>query len=166
MAKTFSKRLSRQTPVWPLLILRVGLGYWFLKFGYAKFPGMFASGKLASQLTDLVKDMPSGWYPWYHYLLVNYLIPHANLLSYLVVYGEIAAGIALIIGFMTRPALFAALIMNLNYHFASGYRHGASGFVNLVFVCAELALLFTPVGRCFGIDYFLNKKYPRSLFFI
>lgn len=166
MSKIVSKMFLQQTSVCPLIILRVAIGYWFLKFGYAKFLGMSQSGKLASQLMDSAKDMPSDWFPWYHYLLAHYIIPHADLLTYLIVFGEIAVGTALIIGFMTRPALLAAIIMNLNYHFASGYRHGASGFVNLIFVYAELALLFTPVGRFFGIDYFLNKKYPGIPFFV
>ena len=161
MSNMGSESFSAQTPIWPLVILRVGLGYWFLKAGYAKFPTMLESGKLASQLNAWAQKMPSDWYPWYKHILTYNIIPHTDLFVYLVVFGEIIVGIALIIGLMTRPALLAAIIMNINYHLASGYQQGAGGIINPIFICAEVTLIFTPVGRAFGIDYFMNKKYPR-----
>jgi len=37
-----------------------------------------------------------------------------------VVFGELAAGTALVMGFWTRLAAFVAFLMVLNFHFASG----------------------------------------------
>lgn len=164
MSKKASILFSIETPVWPLIILRIGIGYWFLKFGYAKYTGMLEANKLTAQLAGMAKDIPPGWFPWYQYLLTNFVTPHADFFAYLILFGELAVGAALIIGFLTRPALLAGMFMNISYHLALGYKPGAAGFVNLVFICAELSLFFTPVGRCMGFDYFLHKKFPRLRF--
>ncbi len=164
MAKKSGSFLSLVAPVWPLVILRVAIGYWFLKFGNAKYTGMRESAKLIKQLSGIAKDIPAGWHPWYHSLLTHYIAPHAPFFAYLISFGELAVGVALIVGLLTRPAMLAAMFMNINYHLASGYKPGASGFVNLIFIWAELSLLFTPVGRCLGCDYFLQKRFPKQRF--
>ena len=162
MSNLGSESFSAQTSVWPLVILRVGLGYLFFKVACPKFNSLLGTDKLSNQLTGWINETPSQWYPWYRNYISHYFIPHSDLLTYLVVFGEVAVALCLIIGFMTRPALLAAVFMNLNYQLASGYRPGAASIINLIFIFAELALLFTTVGRAFGVDYFLNKRYPRS----
>ena len=164
MSRKDSSFFSIQTKVWSLVILRIAIGYWFLKFGYAKYTGMLEGTKLTAQLAGLTKDMPPGWFPWYQSFLTDVVASHASFFAYLILFGELAVGAALVIGFLTRPALLAGMFMNLSYHLASGYKPGASGFVNMVFICAELSLIFTPVGRCLGVDYFLHRIFPRLRF--
>jgi len=45
-------------------------------------------------------------------------LPNATLFSYLIAYGELLVGLALIIGVVTRFAALMALVMTLFYLFA------------------------------------------------
>lgn len=162
MANYFSRNFSIQTQVWPLVVLRVGLGFWFLYFGYGKYVAMQGSNKQVSQIASLAKGFPPDWYPWYQSLVTGYIAPNAAFFANLALFGEIAVAIALILGFLTRPALLAGIIMNLNYHFAFGYKSASSG--NVLFILAEISLLLTLIGRYFGLDYYLNKRFPRIRF--
>jgi thiosulfate dehydrogenase (quinone) large subunit len=152
---------QEQTKLWPLIILRTGLGFLWLKAGFPKLFLMLEPGKMATTLQGWLSDMPTHWYPWYQPILRVYIIPHANLFAYLVSFGEVAVGLGLIFGCMTRGVLLAGIFMNINYHLASGYKPGAFGLINLLFILAQLTLLFTTSGRSMGIDSYLNKQYPR-----
>jgi thiosulfate dehydrogenase (quinone) large subunit len=52
---------------------------------------------------------------WYATLIQNVFIPNATAFSYLVAYGELLVGIALIIGIFTHFAALMGAIMNLAY---------------------------------------------------
>ena len=163
MSNTQANIFSIQTQVWPLVLVRVGIGYWFWYFGSRKLTGMLdpTNKRLLSQMTNIVKDLPPGWY---QNLAADYIAPNAVFFANLVMFGELAVAIALILGFMTRPALLGAIFMNLNYQLYSGLKTGPSTYANLIFLMAEVCLLFTLVGRSFGLDYFLHKKFPRLRF--
>ena len=152
---------QEQTKLWPLIILRIGLGYLWLKAGWPKLFVMLEPGKMAMTLQGWLSDIPAHWYPWYQSILRVYVLPHANLFAYLVSFGEVAVGLGLILGCMTRGALVAGIFMNINYQLASGFKPGASGLINILFILAQLVLLFSPSGRSLGIDSRLNQRYPR-----
>jgi len=73
----------------------------------------FLSGAL-EKTSGLHPDVSS----WYGFFIENFAIPHSVFFSYLVTYGEIAVGLALILGLFTGIAAFFGTFMNLNYLFA------------------------------------------------
>lgn len=108
---------------WFWLVVRLYLGYEWLVAGLAKVTsdawvgnasGQVLLGFLKGALMKTVGDHPDvqGWYAWF---LQNAVLPHPALWSYIVAWGELAVGIALIIGFLTGIAAFFGLFMNLNY---------------------------------------------------
>ena len=119
-----------------LLVVQVIVGFEFLWTVLVKLVrGGFVSG-LAADLQDRVQAAPD----WYRSLADSVIIPNATLFGYLIVIGELFVGITLIataivwlvrwesLTLTTRRALVgliilaaaAALVMNLNYHIASG----------------------------------------------
>jgi thiosulfate dehydrogenase [quinone] large subunit len=51
---------------------------------------------------------------WYVYLAQNVFLPNAALFSYLVAFGEVAIGIALILGVLTRFSALMSVLLGLS----------------------------------------------------
>ena len=111
---------------WFWLIVRLYVGYEWLMAGWGKLgtpawtgdnAGAAVTGFLKGALTKTTGDHPdvSMWYAWF---VENIALPNATLFSYLVTYGEILVGIALIVGFLVGIAAFFGATMNLSFLFA------------------------------------------------
>ncbi len=111
---------------WVWLIVRVYMGYEWLMAGWGKLnnPAWTGSGAgtAIKGFLNGVLQKTAGAHPdvsgWYGYFVQNVALPHAVLFSYLIVWGEILVGIALILGIFTGIAAFFGTFMNLNYLFA------------------------------------------------
>jgi uncharacterized membrane protein YphA (DoxX/SURF4 family) len=99
-----------------LRTLAVFLGVFLIFEGLGKLAWITDSGPLSEQLQGWLKTAPaaSRWY------LETLAIPGIPMFARLVVCGELAAGLALVVGFWTRIAATLAFLMVLNFHFASG----------------------------------------------
>jgi thiosulfate dehydrogenase [quinone] large subunit len=115
---------TRFSAVW--LIVRLYVGYeWFTagweKLGNPVWTGPQAGVAVKGFLTGaLVKT--TGAHPdvsaWYASFINNFALHHTVFFSYMVVYGEIIVGAALVLGLFTGIAAFFGTFMNLNYLFA------------------------------------------------
>jgi uncharacterized membrane protein YphA (DoxX/SURF4 family) len=99
-----------------LSILRIFLGVFFLFEAIGKIGWFADSAALTRQL--------SGWLetagPWNRWYLEHVCLPGAAVLARVVPIGEASAAAALLLGAYVRPAAVLALVMVLNFHFASG----------------------------------------------
>jgi thiosulfate dehydrogenase [quinone] large subunit len=108
---------------WLWLVVRLYLGYEWLNAGLEKIGAPAWTGAQAgAALTGFVKGAiakATGEHPqvqdWYASFLQNVVLPNAGLFSYLVSYGELLVGIALILGALTGIAAFFGIFMNANY---------------------------------------------------
>lgn len=115
---------SRFSFVW--LLLRVYVGWQWLEAGWGKigstaWTGAQAGTAVQGFLTGAL-EKTAGAHPsvsaWYAYFIENFALGHTVFLSYLVVYGELAVGIGLLLGIFTGIAAFFGAVMNANYLFA------------------------------------------------
>jgi uncharacterized membrane protein YphA (DoxX/SURF4 family) len=101
-----------------LAILRICLGVFFLFEGIGKLAWLTDSSVLAARfngwLSEAAVGSTSRWY------LEHVAIPGTAVFARLVPLGELAAGVALIVGFWTPIAAFLAFVMVINIHIASG----------------------------------------------
>jgi|SRR3989344_5937001 len=111
---------------WLWLIVRIYLGWQWIQAGWEKVTnpawvgqssGSALTGFLNGALQKSSGDHPavSDWYAW---LISNIGLHNTQLISYVVTYGEILVGIALILGLFTGFAAFLGAFMNFNYLFA------------------------------------------------
>ena len=95
-----------------LTVLRVCLGVFFLFEGIGKLRWLtdasILAGRFSGWLVDAAAGSPSAWY------LTHVAVPGTQ------VFGELAAGVALILGVWTPLAAFLAFVMVMNIHVASG----------------------------------------------
>jgi uncharacterized membrane protein YphA (DoxX/SURF4 family) len=111
-----------------LRLLAMFLGVFLIFEGVGKLAWFSDSALLQGALQGWLKDAPptSRWY------LETFAIPGVPMFARLVPFGELAAGVALVVGFWTRMAALFAFLMVLNFHVASGaifqYRFLTNGF--------------------------------------
>jgi len=142
-----------------LVFLRLFYGLFFFLAGLNKLKrgGDYASHlheMFAQRLTELNPDSFASLY------LENFGMPFAAPISYVVAYGELLAGIGLLLGLLARPAAILAFFILVNI--AIGGYYDAS---LLPFFAMNITFLFYPLGRKFGLDRFLARRYPGSRWF-
>ncbi|MBI1297594.1 DoxX family membrane protein [bacterium] len=144
--------------VW--LVLRVWLGWQWIQSGLGKIenPAWVQTGDaLKGYWTNAVVIPETGraaisfdWYRSFIQLLLD--TQSYTWFAKLVVYGEVAIGIALIVGAFVGIAAFAGAFMNWNFMMA-----GSASSNPMLFVIA-LALIFAwKTAGYFGADFFLLR---------
>ena len=145
----------RLAPLW--MIMRLYLGYEWLIAGWGKLTdpagawvgataGTAISGFLKGALAKTAGAHPdvSGWYGTF---LQQVALPNAVVFSYLVTFGEILVGVALILGLLTGFAAFFGGFMNASYLFA-----GTVSTNPVLLLLAILIVLAWRVAGYWGLD--------------
>ncbi len=146
-----SRRVAMRLPAWVLMPLRLFLGITFVYAGIQKLadPHFFdpsAAGYIGKQIQAFATGSPL------HNFLINVAVPHANLFGALVAFGEIAIGIATLLGLFSRPAAFFGMLLSLMFFLSASWRvypyfYGA----DIVFVFCWITLLIAgPVDSWIG----------------
>ena len=145
-----------------LAILRIGIGLWWLKSVLHKPLREFVSGQMTNWTLALADNHPI---PAYGRLIRKTVEPNASWFPYLVVLGEAAVAIGLILGFLTPISLLVAIFLNLNYIALAGVRpkdinvnkcYQCEQGQNYVMLVAEIFLLATISWAVWSIDALLG----------
>jgi thiosulfate dehydrogenase [quinone] large subunit len=130
--------------VW--LAVRLVLGYWWLNAGYQKIwgsekaafwfgGGAGVKGFATAGVVGSATGKSGASYGWWAAFLHNFVIPNASWIAKLIALGELAIGIALILGLFTGLAALGGLILNMTYMFT-----GSAG-VNPAYMILEVPLI-------------------------
>lgn len=150
---------------WVWLLLRLYIGYEWVAAGWGKIgtpawtgdnAGAAIKGFLMGALEKTAGAHPdvSGWYAA---LIQNVFLPNAEILSYLIAYGEVVVGVALILGLFTGAAAFFGGFMNLNYLFAGTVS------VNPLMLVIQVLLLFAwRTAGWLGLDRWVRSWKARQ----
>ncbi|MHB1405591.1 MAG: DoxX family protein [Desulfitobacteriaceae bacterium] len=107
-------------------VIRVYVGWEWLTAGFGKVFGPGSASWVGPQAGGAVSGFLKGALgktsgqhpdvqPWYGWFIQNVAMPNATLFGYMVAWGELLVGAALILGFLTTIALLAGIIMNMSY---------------------------------------------------
>jgi thiosulfate dehydrogenase [quinone] large subunit len=103
-----------------LALLRIAVGCLFLIFAeYKVFGTQFTLHGGFQYWINLF--LQGGAYPFMVPVLKNFVLPDATAIAFLVAYGELAIGIALVLGILVRAASICGLIYMLTLLFSSNY---------------------------------------------
>src|SRR5258707_15625229 len=103
-----------------LAFLRIAVGLLFLIFGQYKVFGTQFTLHGGFQFW-INKFLEVGAYPFMVPVLRGFVLPHAIVIAFLVAYGELAIGLALVLGLVVRPASAFALLYMLSLLFSANY---------------------------------------------
>ncbi len=145
---------SVSATVW--LILRLWLGAAWLQAGWGKVFGEKASVWVGNEAGVAVTGFLKGALEqatapaWYADFIREIALPNATLFSYLVAYGEVLVGLALVVGLVTNLAALMGIAMNLAYLFSGTISK------NPQMLLAESAIVFAGLAAgYYGIDRYL-----------
>jgi thiosulfate dehydrogenase [quinone] large subunit len=161
------------------LVARLWLGYEWLMAGWEKVVGpgsaVWIGNKAGIAVTGFLQGaiakspLAPGFDPaktphpavqlWYAELVQNVFLPNATLFSYLVAYGEVLVGIALILGLFTRFSALMGVIMNLAFLFAGT----TSTNPQMLVVGLAIVLVGGVAAGYYGVDRFLRPVWRRLM---
>lgn len=100
--------------------LRIAVGFLFLVFGEYKVfgTGFTLDGGFQGWIRRFLAD---GAYPFMVPVLRDFVLPHGTPIAFLVAYGELAIGLALVLGLLVPAASVCGVTYMLTLLFASNY---------------------------------------------
>src|SRR5215212_9689145 len=147
------------------LALRLLLAYEWITAGLEKVQSAAWTGAqvpagihgfLAGALAKTTGAHPAV-FGWYGDFLNSVAIPNERVFSYMVAYGEVLVGLALLVGLFTKWAAFWGAVMNLSFILAGST--SANGYM----LAMEATMVFAGLGVSFyGLDTFV-LPYLRKL---
>ncbi|MGE3843845.1 MAG: DoxX family protein [Vicinamibacterales bacterium] len=99
-----------------LTVLRIFIGVFFIFVGTDKWRWLFDHSALTMRLQDWL--VTAG--PYNRWYIEHVCLPGAPIFARLVMLGETATGVGLVLGVWTRLVAALAFLMVANIHFASG----------------------------------------------
>jgi uncharacterized membrane protein YphA (DoxX/SURF4 family) len=144
--------------------LRIVVGVLFLIFGEYKVVGtqFTLGGGFQYWIGRFLQD---GAYPFMVPVLKNFVLPHATWIAFLVAYGELAIGMALVLGILVRPASICGLIYMLSLLFSANYPGPHAPFWQYLGASLDhlvLALCFAAFASTDPQDILSIRSYLRS----
>ncbi|MGA7622395.1 MAG: DoxX family protein [Candidatus Acidiferrales bacterium] len=147
-----------------LAALRTSVGALFLIFGEYKVLGTHFTlgGGFQFWINQFLVE---GAYPFMVPVLQKFVLPHATAIAFLVAYGELAIGLALIFGILVRPASICGLVYMVILLFSSNYPgpeaafwqyFGASLDHSVLALCFA-AFIFGEADRALSIRSYLSS---------
>jgi thiosulfate dehydrogenase [quinone] large subunit len=111
---------SQFTNARAMAFLRISVGILFLIFGQYKVFGTQFTLHGGFQFW-INRFLGGGAYPFMIPVLRGLVLPHATAIAFLVAYGELAIGMALVFGVLVRPASAFGLLYMLTLLFSANY---------------------------------------------
>jgi thiosulfate dehydrogenase [quinone] large subunit len=140
---------------WLWVLLRLYVGWEWLDAGWAKLHAAAWTGdKAGAAVTGFVTGAlkkTAGQHPdvpgWYARFLESAVLPHPVFWSYLVTWGEVLVGAALVVGAFAGLAAFFGTFMNVNYLLA-----GTVSMNPILFVIGTWLVLAWKTAGWWGLD--------------
>jgi thiosulfate dehydrogenase (quinone) large subunit len=125
------------------------------------FPQQFAASLNAG---GFVTQAP----PWFQSFMQSTVVPNAELFAQIQRFGELALGLALILGLLTNPAALGSIVLSLTILLSQGGVRLGSGIgspefltINLLVALISLLILLSPAAKALSLDEPLARGRPR-----
>lgn len=148
----FDRRMA-----WLWFFVRLYVGWEWLSAGWEKLhspawigtkAGVALSGFVHGALAQTSGAHPNVQW-WYAAFLRYAVLPHAMIWTYLVPWGELLVGIALILGFLVGISTLFGMLMNFDYMLA-----GAISVNPMMFMLSVWLVLAWRISGYWGVDYY------------
>ena len=136
-----------------LAVLRIGLGLWWLEsWRHKNKEAWFARGSGIAWAKSVADEHRWGFVRTGFNRVVA---PRPKPMSYVVVFGELAIGLGLALGFLTPIAAAAGLVLNVLY-FVLMIHDWAEQGQNLMMLLSEVVIIGTHAWQVWSIDHALK----------
>lgn len=158
-----SRQFRASAPLWPLVMLRLLGGWVFLKAGWGKVQrgADFIPGMEGFITRNLEAGNPYGFF---RPILESVVMKAPALFAYMVAWGELFLGIALLLGVLTRLSSYLGAFMVAAFLFTKGHSLTLLSHNNYdtIWMLILLTLGLCAAGRTFGLDRYLLARKGES----
>lgn len=141
--------------LWPITLLRVYTGIFFLKYGFGKITNPdFADGLSGFVTGNLEKS-----YGFMRPFLESVVLPNNGVFAFLVSWGELLVGAALVLGLATRYAAIAGALMVAAFWFTKGQGFLSAQNHDAVWFMVFVVLAAVHAGRAHSLDDKLKDRF-------
>jgi thiosulfate dehydrogenase [quinone] large subunit len=131
------------------LAVRVWIGIMWFQAGWSKVFGAENPSFLHNNGAGVAGFAGHGAaaYSWWASIMHSFVVPNASWIAVLVAFGELAIGLGLIVGFLTRTAAVASLFLLFTYIMS-----GTAGVTGFYALCALIVLATWRTSTWIGLD--------------
>jgi len=141
---------------WPIVMLRVYTGLFFAWHGLGKI----RRENFGDGMEGFLGAQAGKSFEFYRPFIENVVLPNKAIFASLVAWGELAVGIAMVVGLATRYAAVAGIILVVNFWFAKGAGFWDGSNHDAVWLVIFVVLGMVPAGRIAGLDDGLSDRLP------
>lgn len=141
--------------LWPITLLRVYTGVFFLTYGWGKIRNPEFENGLAGFVTGNL-DKAFGFFRPF---LESVVLPNKGLFAIMVGWGELLIGITLIVGLATRWASVAGALMVAAFWFTKGQGFLAAQNHDSIWFMIFIVLATVHAGRAYSLDQRLADRF-------
>ena len=106
--------------------------------------------------------------PWFQSLMQSIVVPNAELFAQLQSFGELALGLALVLGLLTNLAALGSILLGLTILVSQGGVRLGSGlgspeFITVDFFIAliSVVVLLSPAAKAISLDAAISRRRPH-----
>jgi thiosulfate dehydrogenase [quinone] large subunit len=131
------------------LAVRVWIGCMWVQAGWSKVFGAENPAFLHNNGAGVAGFAGHGVaaYSWWGSVMHSFVVPNASWIAVLVAFGELAIGLGLVVGFLTRTAAVCSLLLLITYIMS-----GTAGVTGFYALCALIVLATWRTSTWIGID--------------
>lgn len=155
MSSLSFRNRKKDLHLWPITLLRVYTGVFFAWHGFGKVSG----GSFDENLERFVDGRLDDAFGFFRPFLESVVLPYKAVFAFLVAWGELAIGLALIAGFATRYASIAGAVMLASFWFTKGQNFFAGQNHDSIWVMIFIVLAAVHAGRQHGLDEKLGARF-------
>jgi len=148
-------RSKKSMHLWPITLLRVYTGVFFLYYGFGKVRNPQFQDGLAGFVNSQLENSVGFMRPF----LESVVLPNKGLFAFLVGWGELAIGIALILGFATRWASIAGAVMVGAFWATKGQGFLDAQNHDVIWFMIFVVLATLHAGRAHSVDERLAERF-------
>jgi thiosulfate dehydrogenase [quinone] large subunit len=141
--------------LWPMTLLRVYTGVFFIQYGFGKL----RNPNFADGLTGLVTNNLEKSYGFMRPFLESVVLPNSEVFAFLVSWGEFLIGGALIAGLATRYASVAGAVLVASFWFTKGQGFFSAQNHDAVWFVIFIVLAAAHAGRIHSLDEKLADRF-------
>lgn len=146
-------------------VVRILTGLLFVAEGLSKVTGDFVTGEFAKEVPQIAARS----FPFWRHFLEAVVVPHAAVFAWVVALGELAVGLGLIAGLLTRVAAGGGALLMLSIALGAAKPAAGASWDDWItagltskFACLLLLTLFAAdAGKVWGLDG-RRRKTPRG----
>ena len=146
-------------PGWPVAILRIVFGLMYLDMAVQKAPWVVADGRRYGWLYGwLQQEIAHPTFGWYAAFLRNVVVPHFGIFGLLTFITEIALGLGLLLGLLTRLAGLGGALWQVNIALGAYGVPGEWYWVWALLILPQGVFAACGAGRTLGLDGVIRQK--------